>query len=210
MTSAPGRAPMRFRRAESSSSIASRTAFATSDGRAIASGAPSRSARAKSAIVAKRASASFAIARAIAASIACGASGARLDAGAGASVSTRSIVSALVLAAEEPRAGERLPRDDPHREDVGPRVDRLAAHVLGRHVPELPLERPLGRRLRARLGALREPEVGDARDAVDADEDVLRRHVAMHESEPLSRVVGELVERLEPGARVEHDAERDP
>ena len=83
-----------------------------------------------------------------------------------------------------------------------------AARLLGRHVRELALELPGARRRQARRGA-RDAEVGDARGAVDADQDVLRRDVAVDEVEQLVVVVPELVRGVQAGERVEHDADDD-
>src|SRR5262249_53956448 len=44
---------------------------------------------------------------------------------------------------------------------------------------------------------------------VDTDEDVLRRHVAMHEAEERAAVVAELVSTVEPCEPVDEHAERD-
>ena len=53
---------------------------------------------------------------------------------------------------------------------------------------------------------LRDAEVEDARDAVDADEDVLRRDVAVDDAERLAALVRRLVRRVEAVERAAHDA----
>lgn len=53
----------------------------------------------------------------------------------------------------------------------------------------------------------RHAEVGDASDPVRPDEDIWRRHVAVHEVQELALTVGELVRGVEPGERVEEDPE---
>ena len=54
-----------------------------------------------------------------------------------------------------------------------------------------------------------DPEVEDARYTVNADQDVLRRDVAMHEAERRSRLVLGLVRRVEPVEHVGDDRDRD-
>jgi hypothetical protein len=65
---------------------------------------------------------------------------------------------------------------------------------------------PFGRR-EARLG-VRHAEVRDARDPVGADEDVVRRDVAMHEVLRRAARVCELMRGVEARERVEEDPER--
>src|SRR5262249_33570891 len=82
----------------------------------------------------------------------------------------------LVVGLEEAAPREKLPHDDAGRVDVDLVRDRLAEELLGRHVGVLAayLARPRRLELPERL---RDAEVDDARNAIDADEDVLRRQV---------------------------------
>ena len=209
--SRPGRAARSARRRSSRRSpTTSRTNRPTSG--ALASMpcavATSATARAICSVVAKRAAASFSSARATTASNAATSGAASDTSGAGID-RTRSSVSASLC----PR-NRRLP--DRASQSTTPRaktsalpIDRLAADVLGRHVPGLALER-LARRAGVRgVDALRDAEVGDARDAVDADQHVLRRHVAVHEADRLAALVDRLVRGVQAGARVEDDADGD-
>ncbi len=66
----------------------------------------------------------------------------------------------IVFHAEEALAGGQLPEHDAEREDVGATVDRLAAHLLRRHVRELALERA-GARVGHARAELRDAEVDD-------------------------------------------------
>ena len=95
------------------------------------------------------------------------------------------MIDDLVVAREKALQREQLPQADAEREDVGALVDRQAAHLLGRHVPELALDGP---HLRARQLArcLGDAEVDDLHVAVERHEDVLRRYVAVDEAERLA------------------------
>ena len=68
----------------------------------------------------------------------------------------------------------------------------VAGDLLGRHVGDLALELPLARRLHA-PGGLGDAEVEHARHAVGADEDVLRRDVAVDDAERLALLARRLV-----------------
>src|SRR5205085_6300317 len=76
---------------------------------------------------------------------------------------------------------ERLVEDEPEAVDVGRPRDRLAAHLLGRHVGGRPEERP---RVREAAGGevAHEPEVDEARLARLLDEDVLGLEIAVDDS----------------------------
>ena len=89
---------------------------------------------------------------------------------------------ALGLALEEALAGERLPQHDGRRVDVDGARELASRELLGRHVRELALDLAVARDLDAARG-LRDAEVEHARDAVGADEHVLRGDVAMDEVE---------------------------
>ena len=100
----------------------------------------------------------------------------------------------IAVAGERRRAGRQLIEDGPQREDVAAAIDGATAALLGRHVGELSLERPL-----LRLGPLERPlgdaEVGDLHRAVVGDEHVRRRDVAVDDPHRLAA-------RAEPRVRV--------
>jgi hypothetical protein len=75
-----------------------------------------------------------------------------------------------------------------------------------RHVSDLPLHQPGARLAQARRG-LGDPEVGEARDAVDPHQDVLRREVAMHEPDRRAGLVAQLVGGVQAVQRVDEDAQ---
>ena len=87
--------------------------------------------------------------------------------------------------AVEALAGEELVEDDTHREDVGARVDDLAAGLLGGHIGHL-AEHDI------RLGAglletrRRQAEVDELHFAFVAEHHVCGRHIAMHEEQRLT------------------------
>ncbi len=93
----------------------------------------------------------------------------------------------LELAPARPRvpSREELEEHDPEREQIGARVDRLLRRLLGGHVVRVAFEQP-GEGLGHPLLRLREAEVGDEHAAVEPDEDVAGRQIAMHELEQLS------------------------
>ena len=82
----------------------------------------------------------------------------------------------------EPLARRQLVQDDADGEDVAAAIDRRAAALLGRHVADLALERA-GQRLHFARRRLGDAEVDDLDRAVEADDDVLRRDVAVHDLE---------------------------
>ena len=110
----------------------------------------------------------------------------------------------LVGPVEEARPGEHLPEDDRGAEDVGAPIDLAALELLGRHVGQLAFELSLARHLRP-SHRLRHAEVDEVREAVGADEDVVRRHVAVHQAERLALLVARLVRGVEPVQHVHHD-----
>ena len=91
-----------------------------------------------------------------------------------------------VAAAEQLLAREQLVHDDGRREEIGARVERLAARLLGRHVRPLPhdalgaVAAPHGRGAAVGGGA-RDAEVGDLHLARARQQDVRRRDVAVHD-----------------------------
>ena len=112
------------------------------------------------------------------------------------------------LAFERLVTGGELVEHRAEREDVAAEVERLALHLLGRHVRDLALDdADLGAPLLGhRLG---DAEVEDLADAVEADDDVRRRDVAVHEAERLVAPVGGAVRVLEPLGDVGRDAHGD-
>ncbi len=104
--------------------------------------------------------------------------------------------------AERPIAVQSFVERDAERIDVGARIDRLAAELLGRHVDRRPQQRPrpgqgrghrlVERDLRRVLGvggdrllavdAAREPEVGHPDAPVLSDEHVVGLEVAVDEA----------------------------
>ena len=116
----------------------------------------------------------------------------------------------LGLAPEQAAPGQRLPEHDPRRKYVGPSIDLAGEHhLLGRHVGDLALQTgALGGR-QARFG-LRDPEVGDARDAVRAHEHVLRRNVAVNQTRAsVRRSPSSSCAAWSPSSRVDQDAQDD-
>ena len=95
-------------------------------------------------------------------------------------------------------AGGRLVEDDAEREEVRSRLDLFAVDLLGRHVAHLALDV-------SRLGdgaafAFGDTEIGDLRQTVTADQNVLRRHVAVDAR------LGRGVRGVEPASHIDHDA----
>jgi hypothetical protein len=85
---------------------------------------------------------------------------------------------------EQTPTRERLPQDDTGGEDIRTRARRLPEHLLRRHVRQLADERPRRRVLRV-IDRLRRPEIEHLHEAAAADHDVLRRHVTVHDVQPL-------------------------
>ena len=111
---------------------------------------------------------------------------------------------ALVLAREHTQARERFEEHDPRRVDVRGAGERLRRELLGRHVEHLALDVPIASGVDAPRG-LRNAEVEHARDAVRADEHVLRGHVAMDEAEQDALLVDRLVGSMQTVKRARHD-----
>jgi hypothetical protein len=111
------------------------------------------------------------------------------------------------VAEKEALPCEELPENDADGEDVGTRVDVLSHRRLGREVRELALDdsRLALFELAIRLG---EPEVHDLHLPVLRDEDVGRRHVAVHDVERNPVGVRQLVGVREPLADLEGDVDR--
>ncbi len=107
------------------------------------------------------------------------------------------------LADEQALAREQLVKDDADREDVAALVDGQAAHLLRRHVAELPLQDAglRGRGLARRLG---NAEVDELDLPVVPDEHVLRRDVAMDEVQLAPLRVALVVGVVQPLADLHH------
>ena len=86
------------------------------------------------------------------------------------------------LALKQALAGQALVKHRADREDVAAAIERQAADLLGRHVPELALEHA-GHRARVAGRGLRDAEVDDLDLALVRDEHVLRRAVTVHDLE---------------------------
>ncbi|HSN30072.1 MAG TPA: hypothetical protein VLT45_27485 [Kofleriaceae bacterium] len=112
-----------------------------------------------------------------------------------------------VLSAEQAPPGDQLPHDDAEPEQVRARIDPLAARLLGRHVRQLALDRPDGR-LRRGQRVLRDAEVHQLDATVVHPEDVLRRHVAVHDIQRPAVVVRESVRVDQRREHVGDDAHR--
>ena len=104
----------------------------------------------------------------------------------------------------EPLAGRQLVEDDADGEQVRAAIDALPAALLGRHVADLSLERA-GERLHLAVGRLGDAEVDDLHRAVEADDDVLRRDVAVHDLERAALEVALVVRVVEAGAHARQD-----
>ena len=94
------------------------------------------------------------------------------------------------------RAGrEQLVKNYAERVNVGAPRDAFAARLLGRHVRGLALEHA---RLLAEQVGRGDAEIGDFHRAVEAQQDVLRRHVAVHDVDRLAGFVLALVRVVQP------------
>ena len=106
------------------------------------------------------------------------------------------------VAGEDAPAGQGLVEQRPRGEEVGPRVDRVAEDLLGRHVARRSHDEAGSRELSARVGArdglagrlVREAEV-DESPAVRGEEEVRRLHVAVDDARVVQR--GEGLEQVE-------------
>ena len=104
--------------------------------------------------------------------------------------------------AERVHPRHALVQDDPEGEEIAPRVDHLAARLFGAHVPELALElsrvRVGERAVLDRAARLGDSEVGDLHLPFEAQEDVLRAHVAVDDVERAKLLVAPAVGVVEP------------
>ncbi len=114
----------------------------------------------------------------------------------------------VVLAFEEPAAGEHLPERHAEGPDVDAPVDVAPLDLLRRHVGPAPLEGALVGRVEP-VGRAGDPEVDDLHGAVVGDEDVVGRDVAMDDLHRLALVPLELVGGVEPLGRLRHDRRGD-
>jgi hypothetical protein len=106
-------------------------------------------------------------------------------------------------------AGGHLIEHDAHGEDVGAPVDRFPQQVLGRHVRKLTFDLSrLGLRRNAVHG-LGDAEVQELYRSRRTDEDVVRRDVAVHETERNAVLVAKLVRGVQPLASLPDQIDRD-
>lgn len=80
----------------------------------------------------------------------------------------------------ESSARRGLEQHDAQREKVCSVIDAFEAQLFGRHVAGLALEHVRGGRALS-TESLGDPEIGDAHDSIEPDQQVLRRDVAVHE-----------------------------
>ena len=113
--------------------------------------------------------------------------------------------SRRIVCFEETLPGERFPKHDPRREDIGAAIDGPLLHLLGRHVGNLALHLPLLGRLDAR-DRLRDTKVEDLRHAIRAHHDVVGRDVAMDDVEGSTELIRRLVRGVKSMERATHDA----
>jgi hypothetical protein len=113
----------------------------------------------------------------------------------------------LVAALVEPTAREQLVEHHADREQIRARIDNLAAGLLGRQVAELAHR---GARLDVAVRLhVRDAEVAEDDAAVERQEHVVRRDVAMHEAERRARLAHRLVDGLEPLEQLVDDEHRE-
>ena len=108
---------------------------------------------------------------------------------------------------EEPLADRELPQQHADREDVAAAVHGAGLALLGRHVRDLALERPRGGQ-HLGGGRLGDAEVHHLHAAVERDEHVRRRDVAVHDVEWMAAFVVLLVGVMQPGTDTDADVER--
>ncbi len=131
--------------------------------------------------------------------------------GRGASPRAMSWSTATSCSATNGRTPVRISKRTTPSAKTSLRADRSAGQVdlLRRHIGELALELAAARRLVDLTEGLGDPEVDDLHRAVSADEDVLRRDVAVDDRERSPAVVGQLVRGMEAGGGVGGDARGD-
>ena len=110
---------------------------------------------------------------------------------------------------EQAAACAELPEHDGERVDIGATRGRLTLIDLRRDVAELALDLAGGGDTSAARVALEDAEVGELREAVDADDHVLRRHITMNDAQKAAVVGAQLVRGVQTGERVLGDAQRD-
>ena len=115
----------------------------------------------------------------------------------------------IVLGVIRRVADEQLVETHPRGPDVRAMVGPFRRDLLGGHVADLALHDALTGLSGASVLRLHEAEVDHLRGALGGDEDVLRRDVPVDDAEALALGVLELVRRVEAGAGLGHDPQRD-
>jgi hypothetical protein len=110
----------------------------------------------------------------------------------------------LTPALEHAAAARELEEHDAERKHVRPAVERHRPELLRREVLELPTHGP-GFGARHTVRRRRDAEIDDVNTAGIRHEDVLRRHVSMHDFERASLGGLGLVRGVQTGARLCHD-----
>src|SRR5687768_16803973 len=96
----------------------------------------------------------------------------------------------------EAASREHLPKNHAERELIGATVEFTGLDLLGRHVQHFSLECAKPSATRA-IRDLRDSEIDDLRDAINANHDVLWTDVAMNETEPGAIAVTGLMRVIE-------------
>lgn len=111
------------------------------------------------------------------------------------------------LAVEQPPAYQRFPEHHARCVYVGAAIERLAEDLFGRHVSRFTLDLARARPRGARFG-LGDSKIGDSRDAVQTDQQILRRDVAVNQSEGLPVVVTQFMSGVQTRECVDDNAKQ--
>ena len=113
----------------------------------------------------------------------------------------------LGLSFEKPASCQSLPGYGRDAEQVGTPVHGFAVCLLGRHVSELALHRPIACVGKARTSP-GNPKVRNARAAIEPDQNVLRRAVTMHDVQVMPRFIHQLMGCMKAVERVDDHPEQ--